>query len=131
MKYLLDTAVFLWSLDAQQKLNERAQAVLENRTEEIFVSSVVSWEIVIKVARGKLTLARSIGEMLNLAFTQFGSRSLPITHTHSLALVELPPVHSDPFDRMLIAQARSEKMVLMTADSVIEKYPVETLWCKR
>lgn len=129
MKYLLDTAVFLWSVDAQQKLNSRAKQVLENRDDEIFLSPVVSWEIVIKVSRGKLTLARPVGETLNLAFAEFGIQSLPITHAHSLALVGLPSVHNDPFDRMLVAQAKSEGMILMTADAALEKYPVEILWC--
>lgn len=131
MRYLLDTAVFLWSMDAQQKLNPPAIKVLENRNEEIFLSPVVSWEISIKVARAKLTLSRPASEMLHLAFTKFGMRSLPITHTHSLALGDLPPVHNDPFDRMLVAQAKSENMVLMTADAVMDKYSVPLLWCGR
>jgi PIN domain nuclease of toxin-antitoxin system len=69
--------------------------------------------------------------MVQRAFAEFGVRALPITHSHSLAVAQLPPVHNDPFDRMLVAQARSEHMVLMTADPVLEKYPVETLWCAR
>jgi PIN domain nuclease of toxin-antitoxin system len=129
MKYLLDTAVFLWSVDAPQRLNVRAREVLEDRDEEIFLSPVVCWEIVIKVARGKLTLSRPTSEMLNMAFARFGISSLPVTHAHSLALGELPPVHNDPFDRMLVAQAKNEGMVLMTCDATLEKYPVETMWC--
>jgi PIN domain nuclease of toxin-antitoxin system len=129
MKYLLDTAVFLWSVGDQQRLNARTRQILNNRDEEIFLSPVVSWEIVIKVTRGKLKLARTPSETLNLAFAKFGMRSLPITHAHCLTLGELPLVHNDPFDRMLVAQAKNEGMVLMTADALIEKYPVETLWC--
>ena len=129
MKYLLDTAVFLWSMDAQDKLNPRAIKVLENRNEEIFLSPVVSWEISIKVARAKLTLSRPIGAMLHLAFIDFGMQSLLITHTHSLALGDLPPVHNDPFDRMLVAQAKSENMILMTADAVMDKYSIPIFWC--
>lgn len=131
MKYLLDTSIFLWSVDAQQKLNPRAKEVLEDRQQEIFLSPIVSWEIVIKVARGNLTLARTIAETLNLAFNSFDLRSLPITHNHSLALGELPPIHNDPFDRMLVAQAKSENMVLMTSDDTLRKYPIEILWCAR
>jgi PIN domain nuclease of toxin-antitoxin system len=129
MKYLLDTAILLWSVDAPQRLNLRAREVLEDRGEEIFLSPVVSWEIVIKVARGKLTLSRPAGEMLNMAFARFGMSSLPVTHAHSLALGELPFVHNDPFDRMLVAQAKNEGMVLMTSDAILGKYPIETLWC--
>jgi len=129
MRYLLDTAIFLWSVDAQQNLSRRAREILENRSEEIYVSPVVSWEIVIKVGRGKLSLARSVDETLNLAFSRFALLSQPITHTHSLALGQLPSVHSDPFDRMLVAQAKTEQMVLMTADETLTKYPVQILWC--
>ena len=129
MKYLLDTVVFLWSLDAQENLNDRALAILQNRHEEIFLSPVVSWEMVIKAARGKLKLSRPAEDMVQRSFTEFGTRALPITHSHSLAVAQLPPLHSDLFDRMLVAQARSEKMILMTADPILEKYPVETLWC--
>lgn len=128
MKYLLDTSIFLWSVDAQERLSARAKEVLEDRRQEIFLSPVVSWEIVIKAARGNLTLARSAAETLNLAFAKFELRSLPVTHPHSLTVGELPPIHSDPFDRMLVAQAKSEGMVLMTADATLERYPVEILW---
>jgi len=62
-------------------------------------------------------------------FAKFGMRLLPITHAHSLALRELPLVHNDPFDRMLVAQAKNDGMVLMTADAILEKYPIEILWC--
>jgi len=119
MKYLLDTAAFLWSVDAQERLNTQAREILEDRGAELFLSSVVSWEIMIKAARGKLTLSRSVSETLNLAFAKFGMQAQPITHAHSLILGELPPIHNDPFDRMLVAQARSENLILMTADSVI------------
>src|SRR5205807_10301405 len=128
MKYLLDTSIFLWSVDAEQKLSARAKEVLEDRRQEIFLSPVTSWEIVIKVARGNLTLARSAAETLNLAFTKLELRPLPVTHPHSLTMAELPPIHNDPFDRMLIAQAKSEGMVLMTADATLERYPIEILW---
>jgi len=129
MRYLVDTAVFLWSVDAPQKLNSPAIEILENRNDEIFLSPVASWEIMIKIAQGKLMLSRTASELLHLAFTNFGIQSLPITHTHSLALGDLPPVHNDPFDRMLVAQAQSENMVLMTAEAVLGKYSVQTFWC--
>jgi len=129
MRYLLDTVVFLWALDRRENLNDRALAILQNRHEEVFLSAVVTWEMVIKVSRGKLKLSRPAGDMVQRAFTEFVARHLPITHFHSLAVAQLPPVHNDPFDRMLVAQARSENLILMTADSILEKYPVETLWC--
>ena len=129
MKYLLDTAAFLWSVDAQARLNTRAREILENPEAELFLSTVVSWEIMIKVARGRLTLARSVSETLNLAVAKFNMHALPITHAHSLALAELPLIHNDPFDRMLVAQARCENQVLVTADETLKQYPLEILWC--
>jgi PIN domain nuclease of toxin-antitoxin system len=129
MKHLLDTAIFLWSVDAQQNLSTRAREILEDGNVQIYVSPVVSWEIVIKVSRGKLKLARSVDETLNLAFNRFGLISQPITHAHSLTLGQLPSIHSDPFDRMLVAQAKTENMVLMTADKTLTGYPVQILWC--
>ena len=129
MKYLLDTVAFLWSVDAQDRLNPQAREILQRRDAELFLSPVVSWEIVIKVARGRLTLARSVNETLNLAFAEFDMQAQPITHAHSLALTELPPIHNDPFDRMLVAQAQCENQVLVTADEKLKQYPVEILWC--
>lgn len=129
MKYLLDTAVFVWSLNEPEKLNGRALAVLQDSEQQIFLSAVSSWEIVIKAAIGKLRLPMEPAQLIPDALARFAARALPITHTHALAVGELPRHHSDPFDRMLVAQARSENMVLMTADSSIQNYPVETLWC--
>lgn len=129
MRYLLDTVVFLWGLDAPHHLNKNARQILESREEEIFLSAVALWEMVIKAASGKLRLSRPVGDMIQRAFTEFGARSLPIQHAHCLALAELPPLHNDPFDRMLAAQARTENMVLMTADAMLERYPIEALWC--
>jgi PIN domain nuclease of toxin-antitoxin system len=131
MRYLLDTVAFLWSVDAQDRLNTRTRETLEDPEAELFLSSVVSWEIVIKVTRGRLTLARSVNETLDLAFGKFGMKAQPITHTHTLALTELPPIHNDPFDRMLVAQARCENQVLVTADEKLKEYPVEILWCRK
>lgn len=129
MKYLLDTVVFLWVLDAQHNLNKAAQKILQDRAQQIFLSSVVSWEMVIKMSRGKLKLSRSPAEMLQRAFTELGAQSLPVTHVHTLELTGLPALHNDPFDRMLVAQARAEGMILMTADSLLQNYPVQTLSC--
>lgn len=131
MKYLLDTAAFLWSVDAQDKLNANTREILERRDHELFLSPVVSWEIAIKVTRGKLTLSRSVDETMKLAFSTFGMKAQPITHAHSLALLKLPPIHNDPFDRMLVAQAKCENQVIVTADETLKLYPVEILWCRR
>jgi PIN domain nuclease of toxin-antitoxin system len=129
MNYLLDTAVFVWSLKEPEKLNKKAYEVLEDRSQQAFLSAVSSWEIVIKAAIGKLTLPNQPAQFVANALVRFSLHALSITHAHSLAVGELALYHRDPFDRMLVAQARSENMVLMTADLLMEKYPVEILWC--
>jgi PIN domain nuclease of toxin-antitoxin system len=129
MSYLLDTTVFVWLLKEPEKLNRKALDLLEDEGQDVFLSSVTSWEIAIKSAIGKLTLPKKLDELLSEIFQNFSFQPLPITHAHSLAVGDLAFHHRDPFDRMLVAQARSEKLVLMTADAVLEKYPVEILWC--
>jgi PIN domain nuclease of toxin-antitoxin system len=129
MSYLLDTTVFVWLLQEPEKLNRRALDLVEDETQDVFLSAVTSWEVVIKSAIGKLTLPKKPDELFSEIFARFSFQPLSVTHTHILAVGELEFHHRDPFDRMLIAQARSENLVLMTADSMFEKYPVETLWC--
>jgi len=131
MSYLLDTTVFVWLLNEPEKLNAKALALLEDEGQHVFLSSVTSWEVVIKFAIGKLTLPKKPDELIAEIFTNFSFQPLPISHAHSVAVGELEFHHRDPFDRMLIAQARSEKLVLLTAYLTIQKYPVETLWCRR
>lgn len=129
MNYLLDTTVFVWSLKEPERLSKKAFEVLEDSTHEAFLSAVSSWEIVIKAAIGKLRLPKEAAQFIAEALTRFSIQPLSITHAHSFAVGELASHHRDPFDRMLVAQARSEKMVLMTTDAAIQKYPVEILWC--
>ena len=128
MKFLLDTSIFLRSLDAFDQLNKQAQEVF-TKGEEIYLSSASSWEIVVKYGVGKLNLPKAPEKLIPGALTKFAIRALPITLTHTLAVAELPNHHKDPFDRILVAQARNERMVLMTEDSEVSKYPVEILWC--
>ncbi|HWZ45135.1 MAG TPA: type II toxin-antitoxin system VapC family toxin [Candidatus Saccharimonadales bacterium] len=131
MKYLLDTSIFLWSLDAFHNLNQEAQELLTTGAGEIYLSSVSSWEIAIKWGIGKLKLPGPPGSLIPSALSNLSIRTLPMTHSHAFAVADLPPHHSDPFDRMLIAQARSEDMVLLTSDRAFEKYKIKMLWCGR
>jgi PIN domain nuclease of toxin-antitoxin system len=129
VRYLLDTSVFLWSNGAPEKLNRQATAVLSSISSEVYLSAASSWEIAIKFALRTLRLPSPPSQFVPDAMRILSIRSLEISHFHSLAASELPPHHSDPFDRVLIAQARSEEMVLLTADKVFAKYDVETLFC--
>ena len=129
MKYLLDTSVFLWSLGAEHKLNRKARDLLSSSETELYLSAASSWEIAIKFALGALPLPKPPSQFIPSAMGLLAVRSLDITHFHSLAAGNLPRHHRDPFDRMLIAQANEEKMVLLTADRIFQKYEVEMMFC--
>jgi PIN domain nuclease of toxin-antitoxin system len=131
MKYLLDTSVFLWSLGAEEKLNKEATKILSSSESELYLSAISSWEIAIKFALGSLTLREAPSKFIPHAMRSLAIRPLDITHLHSLAAGELPPHHRDPFDRMLIAQARAEDMVLLTADRTFKAYDVEAVFCRK
>jgi PIN domain nuclease of toxin-antitoxin system len=129
MKYLLDTSVFLWALATPEKLNRRARGLLSHERDGLFFSAASSWEISVKFSLGKLVLPEAPAKYIPTWMSNWGIRGLDISHIHALALSELPLHHQDPFDRILIVQARMEQMVLATADRMFEKYPVEILWC--
>jgi PIN domain nuclease of toxin-antitoxin system len=129
MSFLLDTVVFLWSIGPKEKINKDAQELLIDPKHEIYLSAASSWEISLKIALGKLDLPGPAHRYIPERLQSWGIQPLSITHSHALAVGDLPPHHRDPFDRMLIAQARVENMVLLTADALLSKYDVEILWC--
>ena len=131
MKYLLDTNVWLWTLWDPQRIARRAREEIGDLSHEVFLSAVTSWEIAIKAAAGKLTLPESPVSYVPRRMAEQGLRPLAVTHPHALAVFNLPSHHRDPFDRLLVAQATLEQMVLVTADRVVETYPVEILWAGR
>lgn len=131
MKYLLDTGVWLWTLWQPERISPRSRAVLANLSHEVFLSAVTSWEVAIKSGVGKLSLPEAPGTYVPRRMADQGLRPLPVSHQHALAVFGLPDHHRDPFDRLLIAQANLEDMILVTADRMIEKYAVQILWAGR
>jgi PIN domain nuclease of toxin-antitoxin system len=129
MKYLLDTSVWLWSLTASERINKKARQLLASGGEELYLSAASSWEISIKWALGRLPLPEPPSSYVPKRMAAQGIRPLAITHTHTLAVSELPAHHTDPFDRLLIAQAQIEDMVVLTADRAMEPYGIRVLWC--
>jgi PIN domain nuclease of toxin-antitoxin system len=129
MKCLLDTSVFLWSLAAEHKLNQRAKDILTSPKTELYFSAASSWEIAIKFALGSLPLPKAPSEYIPHALRSWAIRSLNITHEHALRAGELPAHHRDPFDRLLIAQALEEQLTLLTADRVFQKYKLDLIFC--
>ena len=129
MPYLLDTSVFLRALIAPERLNPSARRLLSDESDSLFLSAATSWEIVIKYALGKLVLPDTPATWVVSCMRQLGVQSLDITHSHSFELIGLPKHHQDPFDRILIAQARHENMALLTTDRIFQKYSVEVILC--
>ena len=128
MRYLLDTGVWLWSLWEPERISRPGRAVLADLRHDLFLSAVTSWEVTIKCGAGKLTLPEAPGTYVPRRMADQGLRPLPVSHQHALAVYGLPDHHRDPFDRLLIAQANLEDMILITADRMVRKYPVQILW---
>jgi len=128
LRYLLDTGVWLWSLFEPERLSRKARESISDVSNEIFLSAVTSWEVAIKAAAGKLTLPEPPTSYIPRRMADQKLRPLPVSHPHALAVFGLPPHHRDPFDRLLVAQAKLEELILVTADRAIEQYPVEILW---
>jgi len=129
LRFLLDTSIFLWGPTNPERLNRRAQEILGSGREDLSLSAASVWEIAIKYQLGKLRLPEPPVVYIPSRLGVSGIRALEITHLHAMNAGELPLHHQDPFDRMLIAQARLEGMTLLTADRVFEKYAVEMIWC--
>jgi PIN domain nuclease of toxin-antitoxin system len=131
MKYLLDTGPWLWTLTEPERANNQAAELIANGQEQIYLSAVSAWEISIKWALGKLQLPEPPPILVPKTMEAQGLRPLTISHAHALAVSDLPRHHTDPFDHLLIAQARMEGMAILTADHAFERYDVEVLWCGR
>ncbi len=127
MKVLIDTHIFLWFFEAT-KLSQNVREFLEDTsTNEIYISHVVGWEISIKYGIGKLKLPEIPELFVPDRIRRAGFLPLPIDFQHVLRVHNLPPIHRDPFDRLLISQAQSENMTIFTADRNIPKYDAKVL----
>ena len=129
MKYLIDTVVWLWSLDSLQRVSRRGMEILNSGAEEIYFSAATAWEVSIKASLGKLKLPSPPATCVPAFTARQGLRQLPVTYLHAVKVYELPPHHRDPFDRLIIAQAMVENMAVLTADKDFAKYPVDVVWC--
>jgi len=118
LKLLLDTHILLWWLDASPLLSKEAVSLIHEPENTIFISAVSLWEIWLKQSLGKLRLPANFLE--RLAAESF--ESLPLTAAHTARIGNLEWVHRDPFDRILIAQAQAENLLLLTADEVLAGY---------
>ena len=127
MKYLLDTHAFLWFLQNDDRLPVQIRTIIENN-KDIYISIVSLWEIAIKLSIKKLNLTNRTLEDILYACREKNFSILNITSEHVKSIIDLPFIHRDPFDRMLIAQAKVEDMTLITCDQYIPQYPIKTEW---
>lgn len=118
MRVLLDTHVFIWCVDDDPKLSAAAWSMIET-ADAVYVSSASLWKATIKYQLGKLSVEP---ERLAAAVSSSGFLELPISVRHAVAVARLPALHRDPFDRLLLAQAISEPLHLLTADAQLEPY---------
>jgi PIN domain nuclease of toxin-antitoxin system len=119
MRLLLDTHVVIWWLADDPTLSDDVKSLLDEEP-DVFLSAATVWEIAIKQALGKLVEPPDLADIV----VAVGFRALPMTSAHAIAAARLPAIHRDPFDRMLVAQARSEDLTLLTRDAAIQKYDV-------
>ncbi len=124
MRYQLDTNAFLWFALDHPRLPLAWRELFSNPANELFVSIVSLWEIVIKVALGKLTVEHPIDEFLQRIETDANITILPISTLHLKILRLLPHHHGDPFDRLIIAQSLAEELTVVTSDTVFKQYDV-------
>lgn len=127
MKALLDTHTFLWAISGNDKLSRRAGEIFTG-TSDLWLSVASVWEILIKVKIGKMQLPTPAGPYLVKKMVENQIEALPVMLDHALKVETLPMHHSDPFDRILIAQSIEEGLPIITSDPVFERYPVEVIW---
>jgi len=127
-RLLLDTHAFLWWVNDAPELSATARLSIADATNDCFLSLASCWEMAIKSSLGKLRLARSIDRFVSEQLVANGFLLLNIELRHAAKIEKLPFHHRDPFDRLLIAQAISDKLTIVSADSIFSEYGVKILW---
>lgn len=128
MKVLVDTHTFLWDLNNDPRSSKKAKDLLSSDAPDLVFSLVSLWEIAIKIKTGKLNTIGSSVAYIRDEMNAYSMELLPIRYEHILNLEALPHHHSDPFDRLLIAQALFEGLPILTADRAFHQYGVKTIW---
>jgi PIN domain nuclease of toxin-antitoxin system len=122
MRLLLDTHILLWTIAESRRLSPAAHALIGKPDNALTFSSVSLWEIAIKAERGRDDFSIDVSSLRRSLFEN-GYAELAVTGAHAAGLAGLPPIHRDPFDRMLVAQAAVEGLTLLTSDRTVAKYP--------
>ena len=123
MRLLLDTHLLLWAAANSKRLSREARELLEDPGNDVYYSAASIWEIAIKSSLRRKDFRIELPQLLS-ALPEMGLIELPITAVHAAGVSSLPPIHRDPFDRLLIAQSLTEPLVLLTNDALLERYRV-------
>ncbi len=128
MNILLDTHAFLWFVDDNPRLTEAARVLIESEDSQPFISMASLWEIAIKISLGKLQLKQPYETFIPQQLAVNGTGILNLSLEHTAAIATLPFHHRDPFDRLIVVQAKIEKMTLVSADPAFDTYAVQRVW---
>lgn len=128
MRLLLDTHTFLWWISDDPQLSATAREIISEGGNELFFSAASGWEIAIKAQIGKLKLPSNLEQFIGKQLLQNAINTLPVQLSHTLHVYTLPPLHRDPFDRLLISQSQLEQLPILTADVQFQQYPVQVMW---
>lgn len=127
MRALADTHALVWWLNRDPRLSSSAQRVISSSSNEVLISAAVAWELSIKNRSGKLNV-QALLDRFEEAMDEQGFSLLPISVDHALRAGALPLHHSDPFDRMLVAQAQAERVAVLSADKAFDTYGIRRIW---
>ena len=125
---LLDTATFLWIITDAEELSTKAKRTYLDKNKKIYLSSVSFWEITVKYKLGRISLPQKPSIFIPKQRKLHSIESMSLEESDISELEKLPDIHKDPFDRMLICQARSRGLTILTPDKTIASYPVKTAW---
>jgi PIN domain nuclease of toxin-antitoxin system len=128
MKLLLDTSAFLWFLTSDRRLSGTAADAIRSPENEVWLSSVSLWEILVKYQLGRLPLPGPPSSYIPKQRKRHGIASLALRERAVAHLTKLPAIHRDPFDRMLVCQSLEHNLSLVTSDPALSAYPIKTFW---
>lgn len=128
MHILLDTHAFLWWVNDDEHLAASVRHLMADATNTLYLSAASAWEIAVMVKIGRLRFSQPLERFMSNQMARNNIVSLPIHVRHTLHTFNLPLLHRDPFDRILVAQCQLEKYVLLTNDSIIQQYDVDSIW---
>lgn len=128
MRLLIDSHALIWYVDQHQQLSSTSHAAISDPSNELLLSAGSIWEIAIKIGIGKLVLTQPYSLWMSRALTDLGVTVLPITVEYADVQASLPKHHSDPFDRLMVAQAIVEKIPIVSADAMMDAYGITRVW---